>query len=76
MPTTSTINTSLSLTLDGQEVNCQLKSVEFTPPAAGASSVMLTACPDGQVTGPAPTAPGRWPVRSWATRPTAGSRGC
>ena len=52
MPTNVTTNTSLSLTLDGTEVNCQLKNVEFTVPAAGSPSIMLTACPDGQVLEP------------------------
>ena len=51
MPTQVTQNTSLSLTLDGTEVNCQLKNVDFTPPGYGAPTVMLTACPDGQVDG-------------------------
>ena len=52
MPTQTTTNTSLSLTLDGTEVNCQLKSVGFTLPAQGSPSIMLTACPDGQVQEP------------------------
>jgi len=52
MPTQQTTNTSLSLLLDGTEVNCQLKNVAFTVPAMSSPQIMLTACPDGQVTEP------------------------
>ena len=58
MPTNVTTNTSLSLTLDGTEVNCQIKNVEFTVPAKGSPTIMLTACPDGQVLEPGSYSPG------------------
>jgi len=55
MPVVSQQNSSLQLTLDGEQVNCQLTSVGFTRPARSAPTVMLTACPDGQV-----SEPGAW----------------
>lgn len=58
MPTNVTQMTSLSLTLDGTEVNCQLKSVSFSVPSVGSPSIMLTACPDGQVVEPGSFSPG------------------
>lgn len=58
MPTSVTTNTSLSLTLNGTEVNCQLKNVSFSVPSVGSPSIMLTACPDGQVVEPGTFSPG------------------
>ena len=58
MPVNVTQMTSLSLLLDGTEVNCQLKNVSFSVPSVGSPSIMLTACPDGQVVEPGSFSPG------------------
>ena len=58
MPVNVTHMSSLSLLLDGQEVNCQLKNVSFSVPSVGSPSIVLTACPDGQVVEPGSFSPG------------------
>lgn len=49
MPVNTTPNNSLSLTLGSEEYNCQVTSLDFSPPGYGAPSVVEVACPDGVV---------------------------
>ena len=58
MPTVVQQNTSLSLTVNGNEVNCQLTNVTFNPGGTGAPDVMLTACPDGAIASVGSYSPG------------------
>lgn len=57
MPTVQQTNSSVSLTIDGVEYNCQFTTVSWTPGGSGAPDVMLTACPDGVVASPGSYSP-------------------
>ena len=51
MPVSTTTNTSLSLTLDGTEVNCQIQDLSFSPPMTGAvGEIIEVACGDSVTT--------------------------
>jgi len=49
MPTNTTENVSLSLTLDGTEVNCQVIDLSVTLPGQSTGDTVEVACPDGAV---------------------------
>lgn len=49
MPTNTTENVSLSLTLDGVEYNCQIIDATATLPGETPGDVTEVACPDGKV---------------------------
>ena len=52
MPTNTTQNNALSLTLDGTEINCQVIDLTVTMPGDGTGETAEVACPDGTVTEP------------------------
>ena len=52
-------NNSLSLTLEGTQVNCQVIDLKFKPPLSGEAKLTRTACPDGIVAEPGEPQPGQ-----------------
>ena len=52
MPTNTTEEVSLSLTLDGTEVNCQIIDLSLTLPGEATGDTIEVACADGSVVEP------------------------
>lgn len=52
MPTNTTEQIALSLTLDGTEVNCQIIDLSLTLPGDTTGETVEVACPDGSIVEP------------------------